>query len=369
MAAVNLGAKKRATFNTLTVAEVRPLTDASVEVTFAVPEELAADYNYSAGQYLALRSTLGGEEVRRSYSICRPPADGRISVAVKRDLGGLFSNWVNDNLKAGDQIDVMTPQGTFTSHLDSLEGKHVVGVAAGSGITPVITMAHRVLQQSDTAKFDLIYTNKSSLDVMFVEELADLKDRYPQRLGLHHILSREQRSAPIMSGRLDEEKLRTIFDAIIPVGQVDEFVLCGPFDLVQTVRDLLSELGVAESHVRFELFTTGEGGAEAPRARNVEIKAGEKTYRIEFTLDGSSGSVESPLSANETILNAALRVRNDVPFACAGGVCGTCRAKVVEGSVNMTENYALESDEIERGYVLTCQSHPTSDRVVVDYDV
>lgn len=369
MAAINLSAKKRGTFHTLQVAEVRPLTDASVEVTFQVPSELSEDYDYSAGQYLALRAHLNGEEVRRSYSICRPPAEGRISVAVKRDLGGLFSNWVNDNLKAGDEIDVMTPQGTFTSNLESLDGKHVVGIAAGSGITPVITMAHRVLQQSDTAKFDLIYTNKSSLDVMFVEELADLKDRYPRRLGLHHILSREQRSAPIMSGRLDEEKLRTIFESIIPVSQVDEFVLCGPFDLVQTVRDLLTELDVEDSRVRFELFSTGEPGAEAPRARDIQIKAGEKTYRIEFTLDGSTGSVESPVSANETILNAALRVRNDVPFACAGGVCGTCRARVVEGSANMKENYALEAEEIERGYVLTCQSHPTSDRIVVDYDV
>lgn len=369
MAAINLSAKKRATFHTLRVAEVRPLTDSSVEVTFAVPDELSNDYDYSAGQYLALRSTLKGEEVRRSYSICRPPTKGQVSVAVKRDQGGLFSNWVNDHLKAGDEIDVMTPQGTFTSHLKDLEGKHVVGIAAGSGITPVITMAHRVLQQSDTAKFDLIYTNKSSLDVMFVEELADLKDRYPQRLGLHHVLSREQRSAPIMSGRLDEEKLRTIFSSIIPATQVDEWVLCGPFALVQTTRDLLSEIGVEDSHVRFELFSTGEGGTEAPRAREVEIKTGEKTYTIEFTLDGSGGRVESPVSANETILNAALRVRNDVPFACAGGVCGTCRARVVEGSVNMKENYALESDEVERGYVLTCQSHPTSDHVVVDFDV
>ncbi|XPP26864.1 MAG: 1,2-phenylacetyl-CoA epoxidase subunit PaaE [Leucobacter sp.] len=368
MAAINLGAKKRGKFHTLRVAEVRPLTDASVEVTFEIPEELADDYDYAAGQYLALRAHFDDEEVRRSYSICRPPARDRISVAVKRDIGGLFSNWVNDNLKPGDELDVMTPQGTFTSNLSELDGKHVVGVAAGSGITPVITMAHRVLQRSETSRFDLLYTNRSSLDVMFVEELAELKDRYPQRFALHHVLSREQRAAPIMSGRLDEEKLRTIFSTIVPTSWVDEWVLCGPFELVQTTRDLLAELGVDESHVRFELFTTGEPGAEAPRARQVEVKAGEKTFTIDFTLDGTSGSVESPVSANETILNAALRARSDVPFACAGGVCGTCRARVIEGSVNMHENYALEKDEVERGYVLTCQSHPTSDRVVVDYD-
>jgi len=368
MAALNLGAKKRATFHTLRVAEVRPLTESSVEVTFEVPPELADSYDYSAGQYLALRATIDGEELRRSYSICRPPRDGRISVAIKRDFGGVFSNWANDTLKAGAELDVMTPQGTFTSNLDDLEGKQVVGIAAGSGITPVNTMAHRVLEQSETARFDLLYTNKSSLDVMFVEELAELKDRYPNRLALHHVLSREQRSAPIMSGRLDEQKLRTIFTSIIPTDRVDEWVLCGPFELVQLTRDLLTEFGVDEKHVRFELFTTGEPGAEPPRARDVTIQQGEKTFTIDFTLDGTSTTVESPVSANETVLNAALRVRPDVPFACAGGVCGTCRARVVAGSVNMHENYALEPDEIERGYVLTCQSRPTSDRISVDYD-
>ena len=368
MAATNLGAKKRATFHELTVAEVRPLTDTSVEVTFEVPDELAGEFNYLAGQYLALRTTIDGEDVRRSYSICRPPADGRISVALKHDLGGLFSNWANTELKAGETLQVMTPQGAFTSNLRELDGRHVVGIAAGSGITPIITMAHRVLQQSDTSRFDLLFTNRSSLDVMFVEELADLKDRYPRRFAIHHVLSREQRSAPIMSGRLDEERLRTILSSVIPVGMADEWVLCGPFELVQLCRDLLAEHAVDPSHVRFELFSTGEGGVAPTRARPVEVREGEKTYTIDFTLDGTSVSVDSPVSANETILNAALRVRPDVPFACAGGVCGTCRARVVTGSVSMTENYALEADEIDRGYVLTCQSHPQSDKVVVDYD-
>lgn len=369
MAAINLGRTQRAKFHELTVSDVRPLTESSVEVTFAVPDELVAEYRYAAGQYLALRTTIDGEDVRRSYSICRPPADGSISVAIKRDLGGVFSSWANEQLQPGDTLQVMTPQGAFTSNLDELDGKRVVGIAAGSGITPVITMAHRVLSQSDSARFDLLFTNRSSLDVMFVEELADLKDRYPQRFALHHVLSREQRAAPIMSGRLDEEKLRTILTTLIPVGMVDEWVLCGPFELVQLCRDLLAEFGVESSHIRFELFTTGEPGQATPtRARPVEVQEGEKTIAIDFRLDGTSGSVASPVSANETILNAALRVRADVPFACAGGVCGTCRAKIVEGSVSMTENYALEADEIERGYVLTCQSHPTSDRVFVDYD-
>ncbi|MDO8149045.1 MULTISPECIES: 1,2-phenylacetyl-CoA epoxidase subunit PaaE [unclassified Isoptericola] len=368
MATTTVGAKKRATFHELRVAEVRRLTGTSVEVTFEVPEELADAYRYLAGQYLALRTTINGEDVRRSYSICRPPADGRISVAVKRDHGGLFSTWANDELRAGDTLQVMTPQGAFTSNLTELDGRHVVGIAAGSGITPVITMAHQVLQHSATSRFDLLFTNRSSHDVMFVEELADLKDRYPRRFAIHHVLSREQRSAPIMSGRLDEERLRTILTSVVPVEMADEWVLCGPFELVQLCRDLLDGYGVDAAHVRYELFTTGEPGAPSTRPRPVEVRAGERTVTVDINLDGTSASVESPLSANETILNAALRVRPDAPFACTGGVCGTCRARVLEGSVTMTENYALEPDEVENGYVLTCQSHPQSDHVAVDYD-
>ncbi|WP_221585153.1 1,2-phenylacetyl-CoA epoxidase subunit PaaE [Microbacterium sp. G2-8] len=370
MAATNIAAKKRAAFHTLRVADVRRLTDSSVEVTFDVPEELHADYEYFAGQYLALRATIDGEEVRRSYSICRPPTPGRISVAVKRDDQGVFSVWANEKLQVGGTLDVMGPQGTFTSRLDEIEGKHVVGIAAGSGITPVITMAHRVLDDSETGRFTLLYTNRSSLDVMFVEELADLKDRYPARLTLHHVLSREQRTAPVLSGRLDEDKLRTILDTLLPTSIVDEWALCGPFELVQLCRDLLAEKGVDASHVRYELFQSGDGSRkEAARGRPVSVRKGEKTFTIDFSLDGTSTSVESPVNANESVLNAALRARPDVPFACAGGVCGTCRARIVEGSVTMSENYALEPDEIERGYVLTCQSHPTSDRILVDYDV
>ena len=365
------GAKRRrARFHPLEVAEVRPLTSDAVEVTFSVPDELADEYAYLPGQYVALRKELEGHERRRSYSICRPPERGRISVAIKRDLGGIFSTWANAELKAGDTLDVMSPQGTFTSTLEALDGKHIVGIAAGSGITPLMALAHTVLSRSDTAEFELVYTNRSTLDVMFLEDLAELKDRYPSRLAVHHVLSREQRTAPLLSGRIDAEKLETMLEMLIRPETVDEWFLCGPFELVQLARDTLAAKGVPAEHVRYELFTTDAADRVEPRhGRPVEVKQGEQTVAIEFTLDGQSSTVESPVSANESILNAALRVRPDVPFACAGGVCGTCRARVVEGSVNMTENYALEPDELERGYVLTCQSHPKSDRVVVDYDV
>ncbi|MEY9851490.1 ring-1,2-phenylacetyl-CoA epoxidase subunit PaaE [Leifsonia sp. EB41] len=360
----------RARFHTLAVAEVRPLTAASVEVTFAVPDDLHGEYDYLPGQHVALRATVGGKELRRSYSICRPPSPGRISVAIKRDLGGAFSTWATSELRTGDRIDVMSPQGTFTIDLGALDGVHVAGIAAGSGITPLMALASSVLAASDTSSFTLVYTNRTAIDVMFLEELADLKDRYPSRLALHHVLSREQRSAPLLSGRIDEERLRTILDALLPPDTVDQWFLCGPFELVQLCRDVLETYDVPRSSVHFELFTTGEPGeVRGDVGHPVVVHEGEKTAEIEFTLDGQTSIVTTPVDANESVLNAALRVRPDVPFACTGGVCGTCRARLLFGDVRMTENYALEPEELERGYVLTCQSHPLTEKVAVDYDV
>jgi ring-1,2-phenylacetyl-CoA epoxidase subunit PaaE len=366
----------RARFHTLAVAEVRPLTAASVEVTFAVPPGLRDAYDYLPGQHVALRAEVGGRELRRSYSICRPPLppsvdrDGRISVAIKRDLGGAFSTWATSELKPGDRIDVMSPQGTFTLDLGALDDRHVAGIAAGSGITPLMALATSVLTASPTSRFTLVYTNRTAIDVMFLEELADLKDRFPARLALHHVLSREQRSAPLLSGRIDEERLRRMLDTLLPPSTVDEWFLCGPFELVQLCRDVLESDGVPRASVHFELFTTGEPGeVRGDVGRPVVVHDGERTAEIEFTLDGTTSTVMTPVDANESVLNAALRVRADVPFACTGGVCGTCRARLLDGEVRMTENYALEPEELERGYVLTCQSHPLTDRVVVDYDV
>lgn len=360
----------RARFHTLAVADVRPLTAASVEVTFAVPDELRAEYDYLPGQHVALRAHVGGRELRRSYSLCRPPSAGRLSVAIKRDLGGAFSTWATSELRPGDEIDVMSPQGTFTLDPARTAGRHIAGIAAGSGITPLMALASSVLSGSPDSRFTLLYTNRTAIDVMFLEELADLKDRYPSRLALHHVLSREQRSAPLLSGRIDEDRLRRMLDALVPPETVDEWFLCGPFELVQLCRDVLEEYGVPRDRVHFELFTTGD--PVEPRGdvgRPVVVHDGERTAEIEFTLDGMTSTVSTPVDANESVLNAALRVRPDVPFACTGGVCGTCRARLVSGDVRMTENYALEPEELERGYVLTCQSHPLTDRVVVDYDV
>ncbi|MEA5453659.1 1,2-phenylacetyl-CoA epoxidase subunit PaaE [Sinomonas sp. JGH33] len=383
--------RRRASFHTLAVSDVRRLTNDAIEVTFGVPAALADEYDYVPGQYVALRSQLpdpaSGEprEIRRSYSICATPQrfeDGssEIRVAIKRDLGGQFSTWANESLKPGDTLDVMSPAGAFISKhkmtglndptsIDTEREHTFVAVAAGSGITPVIAIAKTVLAANENVRFDLIYANKAAMDVMFVEELADLKDKYPSRFALHHVLSREQRISPLLSGRVDAEKLTTLLNTVIHADDVDEWFLCGPFELVQLVRDTLSARRVEPENVRFELFTTGtptslEGNIGRPV---VDDESGE-TFEIEFRLDGLQGVVKSPVAANETILNAALRVRPDVPFACAGGVCGTCRAKLVKGTVDMAENYALEPDEIERGYVLTCQSRPTSEAVSVDFD-
>ncbi|KQR05957.1 phenylacetic acid degradation protein [Arthrobacter sp. Leaf145] len=392
--------RRRASFHNLTVAEVRRLTDDAIEVTFGVPAELAGQYDYLPGQYVALRSTLPDEngephEVRRSYSICAEPRsfeDGssEIRVAIKKDLGGLFSTWANAELKAGDVLDVMSPQGAFISrhgkdgspvqhnvmnsmnHPEELAGEpgNFVAIAAGSGITPVIAIARTLLAANPETTFDLVYANKAAMDVMFLEELADLKDKYPTRLALHHVLSREQRIAPLMTGRIDSEKLQALLSSAIHAEDVDEWFLCGPFELVQLCRDTLAARGVEPEHVRFELFTTGRPDRpEGNAGRPVVEDESQDTYKITFTLDGLTGDVASPTHARESILNAALRVRPDVPFACAGGVCGTCRAKLITGTVTMDENYALEQDELDKGYVLTCQSHPTSEEVTVDFDV
>ena len=377
--------RRRATFNELEVAEVRRLTADSVEVAFAIPEQLQDDYDYVPGQYVALRAQIDGHEVRRSYSICTDPKPGEIRVAIKKDLGGLFSTWANENLKAGDRMEVMNPQGAFTSKVNvtsmndaeklaekEVAGKanvHLVAFAAGSGITPIMSIAKAVLRASDTSTFDLVYANRSAMDVMFSEELGDLKDKYPSRLAVHHVLSREQRISPLMSGRIDQDKLDELLDHVVRVTEADEWFLCGPFELVQMCRDTLAKRGVPEDKIRFELFTTGQPDRpQGQQGRAVVADPSGENYTIEFRLDGLSSSIESPVSAHETVLNAALRVRSDTPFACAGGVCGTCRAKVVKGEFEMEENYALEKDEVERGYVLTCQTRPTSKELVVDFD-
>ena len=361
--------RKRARFHPLPVREVRRLTEDSVEVTFAVPDEFADEYDYEPGQYLALRKELKGRELRRSYSICAAPKPGELRVAIKRDLGGEFSSWANESLEPGTVIDVMSPQGTFITQVGPDTDRHYAAIVAGSGVTPVMSLARTILAASPHTRFSLIYSNRTAQDVMFLEELAELKDRYPARFALFHVLTRERRSSDVLSGRLDAERLALFLEHLVRPGDVNEWFICGPFELVQLVRDTLEEAGVDRHHVRFELFTTDRPDRpEGSTGRPVLVDEGLGVQTITFTLDGLTATVTTPVHGRETILNAALRVRSDVPFACAGGVCGTCRATLLKGTVEMDENYALESEELERGYILTCQSHPTSDAVTVNYD-
>lgn len=361
--------RRRARFHPLTISRVRRLTDDAIEVTFEVPPELAEAYSYDPGQYVALRTSLVGADVRRSYSICQAPVEGELKVGIKRDLGGLFSTWALDNLREGMSLEVMSPEGTFTSQVVLDRAAHFVAIAAGSGITPVLALIESTLRGQPGNRFSLVYSNRTAMDTMFIDELADLKDKYPAQLALYHVLTREQRSSTLLSGRLDADRLRGILDNLIYAADVDEWFICGPFDLVQLCRDTLAEFGVAAGSIRYELFTTGAPSRpEGSTGRPIELTKDQDVHTITFTLDGTTGTVASPAHSNESILNAALRVRGDVPFACAGGVCGTCRAVLRSGTVDMVENYALEPEELARGYVLTCQSIPSSDEVTVDYD-
>ena len=351
-------------FHPLTVAAIEPVTGDSVAITFEVPEALREDYAFSHGQHLTVRTELAGDDVRRNYSICSPAGSGVLRVAVKRLPGGAFSEHALDVLRPGDVLDVMTPSGRFFTELDPAHRKHYVCVAAGSGITPILSIVASVLAAEPRSSVTLLYGNRTHSSVMFLEELEDLKDSYPDRFQLLHVLSREPQEVELFSGRLDADRMGRILDGLLPPDTVDEWFLCGPFEMVSDLRKLLVKEGVPKKQVHAEVFHV-ESGPPVRRAP-VETAEGEGA-KVTITLDGRRSTFSLPADG-PAVLDAALRVRADAPFACKGGVCGTCRAKVMEGTVEMDTNWALEPDEVEKGYVLTCQSHPTSDTVVLDYD-
>ena len=351
-------------FHPLTVASIEPVTDDSVAITFEVPEDLREDYAFSHGQHLTVRTELAGDDVRRNYSICSPAGSGVLRVAVKRLPGGAFSEHALDVLRPGDVLDVMTPSGRFFTELDPAHRKHYVCVAAGSGITPVLSIVASVLAAEPRSSVTLLYGNRTHSSVMFLEELEDLKDTYPERFQLLHVLSREPQEVELFSGRLDADRMGRILDGLLPPDTVDEWFLCGPFEMVSDLRKLLVKEGVPKKQIHAEVFHV-ESGPPVRRAP-VETAEGEGA-KVTITLDGRRSTFSLPADG-PAVLDAALRVRADAPFACKGGVCGTCRAKVLEGTVEMDTNWALEPEEVQRGYVLTCQSHPTSESVVLDYD-
>jgi ring-1,2-phenylacetyl-CoA epoxidase subunit PaaE len=347
-------------FHPLRVASIEPLTDDAVALTFAVPDDLADEYAFVHGQHLTIR---GDDGERRSFSICTTPASGLLRIGVKKLPGGAFSEGVVDELAIGDELDVMTPAGRFTTTLDPASAKTYVAVAAGSGITPVISIVSTILVEEPQAQVMLIYANRTHRTVMFLEDLHDLKDRFPERFWLVHVLSREEQDVELFSGRLDGDRLTRILESLMPASDVDEWFLCGPQQMVVDLRQVILDHGVDPHAVHTELFHADP----APRAPEATASSVEGAAHVTFKLDGRTSELD--LRPDDVgVLEAALRVRSDLPFACRGGVCGTCRAKLVEGTVAMDVNYALEPEEIEQGYVLTCQSHPTSERVVLDYD-
>jgi ring-1,2-phenylacetyl-CoA epoxidase subunit PaaE len=362
--AVSRRPHRRLEFHPLRVAAVDRLTDDAVSVTFDVPPELRAEYAFAAGQHLTLRRVVDGADVRRSYSICAGATGGVLRVAIKGVPGGVFSTHALTALRPGDVVDVLTPTGTFTTAFDPARSRHYAAVAAGSGITPVLSLIATALAVEPASRCTLLYGNRTTGSVMFLEELADLKDRYPDRLHLVHVLSREAGEVELFHGRLDADRLGRILDTLLPPSEVDEWFLCGPYGMVTGAQRLLAERGAPASAVHVELFFVEDAPVE--RAAEEEAAAALGSSEVTIVLDGRSTTLS--MGGEEKVLDAALRVRGELPFACKGGVCSTCRARVVEGEVRMDRNYALEPEEVAAGYVLTCQSHPTTEKVVLDYD-
>jgi len=364
--------RHRARFHMLTVTDVERLTEDAVAISFAVPDELAEEFVFEPGQHLTLRATVDGQDVRRSYSICRSRPDvlqrKELRVAAARVAGGLMSNWINDCVVAGDQIEIMTPLGGFTSATQPAGIRHHVAIVAGSGITPVMSLLSTALVEEPRSRATLIFGNRGTSSIMFLEELEDLKNEYPDRFHLINVLSREAQDVELFSGRIDRERLERILGALVPVPTVDQWYLCGPFGLVRTAEELLADLGVDSYRVHHEVFHVDDSGTPVVAAEPVVIAPGVPAETVlTVNLDGRTTVIEMALRS-ETILAATLSARPDAPFSCAGGVCGTCRARLVEGEVRMDRNYALEPGEVAAGIVLACQSHPLTATVALDYD-
>ncbi|MCB9283630.1 MAG: phenylacetate-CoA oxygenase/reductase subunit PaaK [Lewinellaceae bacterium] len=353
-------------FHTLKIKDVRPETADCVSVAFEVPGSLAGEYVFVHGQNLTLKATIQGEEVRRSYSICTSPLDNELRVAIKKVPGGRFSTFANEMLKAGDSLEVMTPSGNFSVPLDPANRKHYAAFAAGSGITPVLSILRTVLLTEPGSEFTLFFGNKSAENIIFRDQLEDLKNRFLDRLSIHHVLSREYPGADLFYGRIDGDRCGDFCRLLLDPEDVDEYFLCGPEEMIFGVKGKLEEVGVDPKHIHYELFTSPVGplGVKTPPPPRMDKSV---RSQIEVTLDGNAFSFELD-SGGDTILDGALKAGADLPFACKGGVCATCKARIMEGEVAMQVNYALEPDEVKAGFVLTCQSHPRTERVVVSYD-
>jgi ring-1,2-phenylacetyl-CoA epoxidase subunit PaaE len=348
-------------FHRLRINEVRRETPECVSLAFDVPAELASEYRFVQGQHLNLRATLDGEEVRRSYSICSGVDDGELRVAIKKVPGGRFSVWANERLAAGEAIDVMTPEGRFFTPLDAARPRHYVAFAAGSGITPVLSLARSTLAREPRSRFTLVYGNRRLASTMFHEALWELKDRYLARFEIYNVFSREEQEVELFNGRIDAAKARAFLEALIPVDGIDEAFVCGPASMIDEVEGALVAAGVPRSHVHVERF--GVPGAAVAAVDD----AAAAEARVTLVVDGVRREIDFH-RGQHSILDAGRAAGIDLPFSCKGGMCSTCRARLLEGEVKMAKNYALEPHEVAAGFVLTCQSYPLTERVVISFD-
>ncbi len=350
-------------FHSLKVADIRRETEDTVSISFEVPEELKADYHYFPGQYLTFKKVINEDEVRRSYSLCSAPYENELRVAVKQVKDGLFSTFANSELKKGDFLDVMTPTGQFSLKTDVSNEKSYVFFAAGSGVTPVLAMIKSVLEEEPSSNVTFFYGNKGFASIIFREQIEALKNYFLDRIRVVHVLSRESLGNKIQKGRIDSEKCEALYDAFLKDSEISGVYVCGPEQMIFSVKDSMIAKGVDEHSIHFELFTT-----PGLRLEDIEVYTGPKVEaNVTVIIDGDE--IELALSSDgESVLEAAQKAGGDLPYACKGGVCCTCKAKILEGEAIMTVNYSLEQDEIDAGYILTCQAHPTSETLVVSFD-
>jgi ring-1,2-phenylacetyl-CoA epoxidase subunit PaaE len=351
-------------FHALTIADVRRETRDSVSIRLSVPEQLRSTFAFAPGQYLTLRTTIDGEEIRRSYSISSGLDDGELRVGIKKVRGGAFSTFANENLKPGDVLDVMPPEGRFTLK-EAIAGRHVLGVAAGSGITPILSIIRSVLTREAASKVILVYGNQTSGSVMFAEEIEGLKNRYLGRFTVVHLLSREAQDVPLLAGRITAEKLKALAGGIVDYAGVDEAFLCGPEGMVLEAKAALAALGIMPSSIRSELFTPAKPRQNfAPPIGDI---AEAVEARITVTLDGKRHAFDL-LKGDASLIEAAERIGVELPFSCKGGMCCTCRCRVESGAATMAVNYSLEDWELKAGFVLGCQVRPTTPDLALDFD-
>ena len=352
-------------FHALRIAEIVPETSEARSIRFDVPEGLRDRFAFRAGQHLTLRATIDGEEVRRNYSLCTRPAEGDWMVTVKRIGGGLFSNWVGDRLKAGDTLDVMPPHGSFTCEFDAAQSRHLVGIAGGSGITPVMSLVRTLLAEEPNSRFTLFYGNRDSSSIIFLEALAGLKDKHLGRLEIYHFLDAEEQDIELFNGMLNRERLDEAISALVPdAPDVDGWFICGPGPMMDAAEDALLNRNIPKERIHIERFTA-DRPPEAVAKEMAQLQTQAEGVTVAVTLDGRTRRV--PFTQGN-ILDSARASGLPAPFACKAGVCATCRAKVTKGKVEMAVHYGLTDEEVADGYVLTCQSVPLGDGVAVDYD-